>query len=64
MTCEGIENFGIVIIICYVWKKETPINQHIFNMQTIWQLLAGVLLNSRDRFSPIISLKILAQKTE
>ncbi len=41
MPFEEIEDFGIVIVICCVWEKETPNDQYISNTQTIWQLLAG-----------------------
>ncbi len=41
MSCEGIEDFGIVIAICCVGEKETPNDQQISNTQTIWQLGAG-----------------------
>jgi len=38
VPCEEIEDFRIVVIISCVWGKDTPIGQHISNMQTIWQL--------------------------
>jgi hypothetical protein len=41
VPCEEIEDFRIVVSISCVWGKDTPIGQHISNMQTIWQLLAG-----------------------
>ena len=41
VPCEEIEDFRIVVIISCVWGKDTPIGQHISNMQTIWQLSAG-----------------------
>jgi hypothetical protein len=41
IPCEEIEDFRIVVIISCVRGKDTPIGQHISNMQTIWQLLAG-----------------------
>jgi hypothetical protein len=68
MPCDGIEDFRIVIIICYVYVRRRILLINKFsNMQRIWQLLAGVQLNSRDRSPPpphITRLKILAQKTE
>ncbi len=41
IPCEGIEDFRIVVIICCVWRKNTPIGQHISDTQTIGQLSAG-----------------------
>jgi hypothetical protein len=41
MPNEGIEDFRIVIVICCVWEKETPSDQHNSNTQTSWQLSAG-----------------------
>jgi hypothetical protein len=38
VPCEEIEDFRIVVSISCVWGKDTPIGQHISNMQTIWQL--------------------------
>jgi hypothetical protein len=38
--CEGTEDFRTVIVICCVRGKDTPIDQKISNMQTIWELLA------------------------
>ncbi len=38
---EGIEDFIIVVVICSVWRIDTPIGQHICNTQAIWQLSAG-----------------------
>ncbi len=44
ILCEEIEDFRIVVICC-VWGKDTPVGQHISNMQYL------VLTNSRNRFS-------------
>jgi hypothetical protein len=41
MPNEGIKDFRIVIVICCVWEKETPSDQHISNTQTSWQMSAG-----------------------
>jgi len=38
ISCEEIEDFRIVSVICCVWGKDTSIGQHT---QTIWQLSAG-----------------------
>ncbi len=37
-----MDDFKIVIIICWVWGKNTPIYQHISNTQTIWHCQQGL----------------------
>ncbi len=40
ILCESTEDFRIVVVICSIWEKDTPIGQYIYNTQTIWQLSA------------------------
>jgi hypothetical protein len=54
VPCEEIEDFRIVVIISCVWGKDTPIDQHISNMQTIRQLLAG-----DEKSIPALKINIL-----
>ncbi len=53
--CEGTEDFRTVIVICYVWRKDTPIDQKISNTQTIWELLA----TWDEKLIPVLKIYLL-----
>ncbi len=59
VPCEEIEDFRIVVSISCLWRKDTPIGQHISNMQTIWQLLAG-----DEKSIPVLKINILGSMSD